>query len=196
MIMSEISERYRKVAGQFTQRVGAVPDDAWANPAPCEGWAARDVVGHLVEWLPAFFFGTWGIDVPPIPSVDEDPVGAWAVVDGAIQAALDDPDTARRQRDTPMGRASLEQTIDRICTWDVLVHTWDLARATGLDESLDPDEVHRFVEGMEPLDELLRQSGQYGARVSVPDDADEQTRLIAFVGRDPQRSLASRWQRS
>jgi len=56
--------------------------------------------------------------------------------------------------------------------------------------------VHRFVEGMEPLDELLRQSGQYGARVPVPDDADEQTRLIAFVGRDPQRSLASRWQRS
>lgn len=157
--VSSLTERYRKVAGQFTQRVGAVPDDAWANPAPCEGWVARDVVGHLVEWLPAFFFGTWGIDVPPIPSVDEDPVGAWAVVDGAIQAALDDPDTARRQRDTPMGRASFEQTIDRICTGDVLVHTWDLARATGLDESLDPDEVHRFVEGMEPLDELLRQAG-------------------------------------
>ena len=131
--MSEISERYRKVAGQFTQRVGAVPDD---------------------------------------------------------------PDTARGERDTPMGRASFEQTIDRICTGDVLVHTWDLARATGLDESLDPDEVHRFVEGMEPLDELLRQSGQYGARVPVPDDADEQTRLIAFVGRDPQRSLASTWQPS
>ena len=51
--MSEISERYRKVAAQFTQRVNAVPDDAWHNPAPCEGWVARDVVGHLVEWLPA-----------------------------------------------------------------------------------------------------------------------------------------------
>jgi hypothetical protein len=38
---------------------------------------------------------------------------------------------------------------------------------------------------MEPLDEVLRQSGQYGARVTVPDDADEQTRLIAFTGRQP-----------
>jgi uncharacterized protein (TIGR03086 family) len=84
-----------------------------------------------------------------------------------------------------MGRSTFEQTIDMICTADVLVHTWDLARATGLDERLDPDEVHRFVEGMEPMDQLLRESGQYGPRVPVPDDADEQTRLIAFLGRQP-----------
>ena len=39
--------------------------------------------------------------------------------------------------------------------------------------------------GMEPLDELLRSSGQYGPRVPVPDDADPQTKLLAFIGRDP-----------
>jgi hypothetical protein len=38
---------------------------------------------------------------------------------------------------------------------------------------------------MEPMDLILRQSGQYGPRVDVPDDADEQTRLIAFTGRHP-----------
>ena len=27
---------------------------------------------------------------------------------------------------------------------DILVHTWDLARATGQDETLDPDEVQRI----------------------------------------------------
>ena len=37
----------------FTERVRGVPPDAWDNPAPCEGWAARDVVRHLVEWFPA-----------------------------------------------------------------------------------------------------------------------------------------------
>jgi uncharacterized protein (TIGR03086 family) len=184
-VMSEISERYRKVAAPFTQRVTAVPDGAWDNPAPCEGWMARDVVGHLVEWLPAFFFGTWGIEVPPIPSVAEDPVGAWAIVNVTIQSALDDPEIAGSVRDTRMGPSTFEQTIDMICTNDVLLHTWDLARATGLDETLDPDEVHRLLEGMEPMDELLRQSGHYGPRVEVPADADEQTKLIAFVGRQP-----------
>jgi uncharacterized protein (TIGR03086 family) len=183
--VSEIAERYRRVAGQFTQRVEAVPDVAWDNPSPCEGWVARDVVGHLVDWLPAMFFGTWDIEPPAIPPVGKDPAGAWAAVDRAIQAALDDPDVARRSRETRQGPSTFEQTIDMICTPDVLVHTWDLARATGLDETLDAEEVHRFVEGMEPWDEPLRQSGHYGPRIPVPDDADEQTRLIAFLGRQP-----------
>ncbi len=58
-------------------------------------------------------------------------------------------------------------------------------RATGLDEALDADIVHDMLIGMEPLDEMLRASGQYGPRVEVPTDADEQTRLIAFTGRTP-----------
>jgi uncharacterized protein (TIGR03086 family) len=183
--MSEISERYRKVAAQFTDRVQAVPAGAWDNPAPCEGWVARDVVRHLVEWLPAFFFGTWDLELPPGPTVDEDPVAAWRALDRTIQGALDDPVIAESVRDTRMGPWTFEQTVDTICTADVLIHTWDLARATGLDESLDADEVHRFVESMEPMDAMLRESGHYGPRVAVPDDADELTRLIAFVGRQP-----------
>jgi uncharacterized protein (TIGR03086 family) len=183
--MSEISERYRKVAAQFTDRVQAVPAGAWDNPAPCEAWVARDVVRHLVEWLPAFFFGTWDLELPPGPTVDEDPVAAWLALDRTIQGALDDPVIAESVRDTRMGPWTFEQTVDTICTADVLIHTWDLARATGLDESLDADEVHRFVESMEPMDAMLRESGHYGPRVAVPDDADEQTRLIAFVGRQP-----------
>jgi uncharacterized protein (TIGR03086 family) len=84
-----------------------------------------------------------------------------------------------------MGRYSLEQAVATFCIGDVLVHTWDLARATGLDEAIDADEVHPLYEGMQSIDDLLRQSGQYGPRVEVPGDADEQTMLIAFTGRRP-----------
>ncbi len=183
--MTAISDHYRRVAAQFTARVQEAPADAWENPAPCEGWVARDVVRHLVEWLTDCFFDRWGIADPDRPSVDDDPAGAWAAVDAAMQAALDDPEVATRIEDTPMGPMTFEQTVDMICTSDVFLHTWDLARAAGLDEALDPDEVHRMLEGIEPYDEVLRSSGQYGPRVPVPDDADEQTRLIAFIGREP-----------
>ena len=182
--MSEIAERFRKLAAQFTERVEAVPDGAWDNPSPCEGWVARDVVRHLVEWIPGYFVGTWGISFPKGPSVEDDPVGGWAVVRAAIQAALDDPETARRAVEGPMGGSTIEQTVDMICTADVLVHTWDLARATGLDETLDADEVHRMVETMEPFDEMMR-GEHFGPRVAVPHDADDQTKLIAFMGRTP-----------
>jgi hypothetical protein len=51
--------------------------------------------------------------------------------------------------------------------------------------TIDTGEVYRMYESMEPIDELLRKSGHCGARVDVPEDADEQTKLIAFTGRRP-----------
>lgn len=68
---------------------------------------------------------------------------------------------------------------------DVLLHTWDLARAAGLDDALDPLIVPGMLAGLEPIDEMLRASGHYGPAVEVPPGADVQTRLIAFTGRDP-----------
>jgi uncharacterized protein (TIGR03086 family) len=190
--VTETSERFAKVAAGFTERVESVPEGAWDDPAPCEGWVARDVVRHLVEWLPGpgFLLGSFGVETGPIPSVDEDPAGAWAVVRDAIQRALDDPEIAGRVADCgPPGRLSFAAAVDMTCTPDVLVHTWDLARATGLDERLDPDEVHRQLAGVEALppevDAAMRASGHFGPRVEVPADASEQDRLIAFNGRTP-----------
>ena len=74
---------------------------------------------------------------------------------------------------------------DMIYTADVFMHTWDLARATGQDDRLDPGFSAALVDGMEQMEEAIRSSGQYGARVSVPADADAQTRLLGFIGRDP-----------
>lgn len=182
--MNDIADRYRRIAAGFTARVEAVPADAWENPAPCDGWVARDVVQHLVEWVPAFLSPA-DVDLPALPSVDDDPAAAWRALDAALRALLEDAATAAREFDSRPGRHSVATAIDQFVTSDVLVHTWDLARATGLDERLDPDEVQRLYEGMLPIDEMLRQSGHYGPRVHVADDADTQTKLIAFTGRQP-----------
>jgi uncharacterized protein (TIGR03086 family) len=183
--MSEISDRYRRVAGAFTERVMAVPDSAWDNPTQCEGWVARDVVRHLIEWMGGLFFGAAGVPLPEGPSVDDDPVGAWLAFDAAVGTALDDPAIAATEFDSPAGHLTFEQGVDMLGTTDVLMHTWDLARATGLDDTLDPDEVHSAYTGMLPLDEMLRSSGHYGPKTEVPDDAPEQDKLMAFIGRQP-----------
>ena len=60
-----------------------------------------------------------------------------------------------------------------------------LSRATGQDDRLDPGFCAELLGGMEPMEQVLRSSGQYGARVEVPGDADTQTRLLGFIGRDP-----------
>jgi uncharacterized protein (TIGR03086 family) len=184
--MSDIADRYSKVAAGFTERVRAVPDGAWERPAPCEGWVARDVVRHLTEWVPGFFDGAGGPPLPTNPSADDDPVGAWTALDAALQALLDDPVASAATMSHPRaGTHRVDDVVGTFVLGDVLVHTWDLARATGLDERLDPDEVHGMLVGLEAMEEVLRSSGQYGQRVEVPADADEQTRLIAFCGRQP-----------
>ncbi len=184
--MSAQADEHRVVAGEFTATVEGVPADRWDDPAPVDGWTARDVVGHLVEWFPAFLDGATDVTLPAGPSVADDPVGAWRTHTDAVQALLDDTDTAQREYDFPhMGRMSLEQVTDMIYTADVFMHRWDLARATGQDEPLDAAKATAMLEGMLPMDEMLRQSGQYGPRVEVPDDADPTTKLMAFVGRTP-----------
>jgi uncharacterized protein (TIGR03086 family) len=183
--VSEYSERYKKVATDFNRRVVAVPASAWDNPAPCDGWVARDVVRHLAEWVPGFFSGFANLDLGEMPSVDDDPVAAWFALDNALQAALDDPEVALREFEMRGATYSVEHAIDQFVSGDLVVHAWDIARATGLDETLDPVEVHALLAEMEPMEEILRQSGHYGPRVEVPDGADEQTRLIAFTGRRP-----------
>ena len=186
--MTEYAQRFASIANQFTDRVDAVSTQAWNNPSPCQGWAARDIVAHLVEWIPGFFTNTAELTFPVGPSVERDPVGAWANLRDTLQGFLDDPAIALYEFDAPMGRMSVEQAIDMIVTGDVFLHTWDLARSVGLDETLDPIEVVRMFQGMEPMDEALRASGHYGPRLIVPDSADPQTKLLAFVGRDGTRN--------
>jgi uncharacterized protein (TIGR03086 family) len=176
-------ERFRTIAGAFTERVAQVPPDRWSNPSPCEGWTARDVVRHLVEWTTGFV-GAFGVVVPPGPSVDDDPPGAWVNTRDAIQAALADPELAKAVREFPPGPTSFEDGVGDFIVGDILVHTWDLARAAGLDERLDPGEVHAAAQGIDGMDDsMMRASGHFGPRVDVPADADEQTRVLAFFGR-------------
>jgi len=66
---------------------------------------------------------------------------------------------------------------------DVLVHGWDLAKATGQDTSLDPELVEACWAVINPQMELLRGSGMFGDELDVPDNADSQTKLLAILGR-------------
>jgi uncharacterized protein (TIGR03086 family) len=177
------ADRHRRVAATFGDRVRGTT--SWDVPTPVPEWTARDVVDHLTTWFPGFLSGC-GITLSPGPGAHDDPVAAWEHQTAAVQALLDDPGQADRAIQNPhLGDMTLGAATDMIYTTDVLMHTWDLARATGQDDRLDPGECARLVAGMEPMEEVIRTSGQFGPRVPVPDDADAQTRMLGFIGRDP-----------
>jgi uncharacterized protein (TIGR03086 family) len=178
------AERHRQVAGLFSERVQGTK--RWDAPSPVSGWTARDVVGHLTDWLPEFLAGGADIQLDRGPSVAENPVAAWQVHADAVQQILDDPATSTREFSNPhTGNLPLDRAINQFYTSDVFMHTWDLARATGQDERLDADTCTVLLAGMEQIEEVLRSSGQFGARIEVPANADVQTKLLGFIGRDP-----------
>jgi len=180
--MTDTSDRYRALAAAMTERIAAVPDDGWDAPTPCEDWTVRDLVGHLVDTT-GMFFGFIGEEPPAGPSVDDDPAGAFAAARDAMQAALDDPAIAGKEYDGAFGRTTFSRSVDGFICADLVVHGWDLARATGQDEHLDPDEVHRVHEALKPMDEKMRGPGAFGPKIGPPPGADEQTELLCFLGR-------------
>lgn len=184
--MSQLVEQYRRALEGFGRRVHAVDADRWHDPTPDTVWDVRTLVGHLVEeqrWVAPLLAGSTPEDVGDRfegDLLDDDPSAAW---DGAAAEALNawsqegvlDRTVALSYGETPAADY-LRQMTD-----DLVVHTWDLARAAGADERLDPDLVVAVRDRTDP--DALARSGLFAAPVDVPADADPQTRLLAAYGR-------------
>ena len=125
------------------------------------------------------------LDGTPEPSGDPgDVVAAWTAVRSDVETALADPDRAGRVVETPFGTIPFEVLVGRFVSVDLLVHTWDLSRATGLDERINADAVGHAYEGLKPMDAMLRGQGMFEDKVTPPAGADLQTEFLCFLGRD------------
>ena len=126
------------------------------------------------------------IDLPRRDPASTDPAIDWTAFDRGMREVVARPDLASASFAHPMaGTMPLGSAIDMLVTPDVFMHSWDLARASGQSITLDADYSAGLLAGMEGIEEVLRSSGHYGPRVTVADDADVTTRLMAFIGRDP-----------
>jgi len=182
--MSEISERYKRLGDAFAERIAAIPAAQWSNPTPCPDWTVRDVVAHVVQ-SQGMFLGFVGKELGDIPSVEDDPAAAWDAARAKVQAELDDPERAKVEFDGFTGRATLEASVDRFLNSDLVIHGWDLARATGQDERMQPEDITRVHEYIAPMGDVIRSPQAFGPEVEVPADASPQDKLLGFLGRTP-----------
>src|SRR5262249_61761810 len=75
-------------------------------------------------------------------------------------------------------------------TADLVVHAWDIARATGQPANIDPDLAGFALEwgraNLKPEFRGDESAGQsFGMEIPVPDDAPIDDRMAGFFGRDP-----------
>lgn len=98
----------------------------------------------------------------------------WALTNEALESALGRTNVVRLPVDLML---RLSQ--------DVLVHTWDLARAVGAYDALDADWCTHFLDRLPPPTDDPRTSGMFARPVTLSDEIDAQSRLLARLGRDP-----------
>ena len=188
-VMSENLRIYTKAIYGLDHVVRLVGDEAWDNQSPCPEWTARDVIGHVIgiqRWLEAT---ARGITPPrhdlfdnPGTTAGDDPGGAWAAVRDDVLEALDGQGALQVSVEAFRG----PETLDSQVGWnvvDTVGHTWDLARAAGVDDRLDPDVVHHALGEAAPMIEKLRRPKMFGESVTTSNNADEQEQLLAMYGR-------------
>ena len=183
--MSENTDKYRRAVSGMTAVVDAVPRDAWSAPSPCEGWTAKDVVGHVIGGMQRISGS--GPSGPPAASglgPDDDPVDSYHQARERAFTALDTVDLSMMVPG-PAGDMPLDQMVGVFATMDVIVHTWDLAHAVGLPVTLDQDLVQEAYDRLRPMDAMIRVPGVFGPKVDPPAGADLQTQLMCFLGRKP-----------
>lgn len=198
MSVEEVTARYRHRADLFEQTVAAVDPSDWDNPSPCAEWTARDVVGHIID-MHGVMLRSASRAPSPAPALADDPLGTYRAARADVEAILADADLASTECDTPMGRMSIADHIDGVVSTDLVLHRWDLARAAGVDDTMDPEEVDRLWPSIEQIPEEMRIPDHFGPgvvvfgpEVAVPDGAPRQDRLLGKIGRDPNWSAAPR----
>jgi uncharacterized protein (TIGR03086 family) len=179
--MTEVSDRYETVADGFAGRVDGAAD-RWDAPSPCPDWSARDVVAHVVNTHRRLIANAEGTEAAPADR-SGDLVVQWRDARAAVADALRDETRAAAVVSGPFGDQALESLVGRLLCADTLIHTWDLARATGQDETLDAGAVAKATEYLEPLDEGIRRPGGFAPKIDPAPGADAQTRLLNFCGR-------------
>ncbi|MFG3713394.1 TIGR03086 family metal-binding protein [Micromonospora sp. NPDC047730] len=183
-------ETYRRSLAEFTDRVELVGSGQWSDPTPCPDWDVRALVNHVVgedRWCVPLLAGRTIEEVGDRYDGDvlgPDPVEAAREAAAQAELAFTHPGALARTVALSAGETPAEEYLHQLIA-EHLIHGWDLAVAIGADPRLDADAVAECARwfgrriGDYQRDRLIRSGAD------VPAEADQQDRLVAAFGRDP-----------
>lgn len=172
---------HRRACDDFSRVADGVAPNGWGVATPCTEWDARALVEHVIGFHDFLLLRPLGVRAS---RPREGPSDRWRATQETLFEALDADGALDQETELPGGGTSKPRTMLAALTTDVLVHTWDLARATGADDVPDPALCAAALERAQSSG-VGRDSGMVGPEFPVDDDADVLTQLVAFYGRDP-----------
>jgi uncharacterized protein (TIGR03086 family) len=187
----QLVEVHGRCGERFAALVDGIGADQWHDPTPCDDWDVRELVHHLMNeqrWVPPMFDGKTIADVGD--ALDGDLLGedqnAWA---RSFASAMDEAHRVITQpgmldRTVHLSFADVDgrEYVTELLA-DLAIHAWDLARATGQDDTLDAEAVAIVLPWTEANAGLLAGSGMFGTSIDVGNAAPDDVRLLGLLGR-------------
>ncbi|WP_344617237.1 TIGR03086 family metal-binding protein [Dactylosporangium salmoneum] len=179
----EVSRAYARVVAEVAEIVATVTADRFDDPTPCAGWSVRTLLNHLVyENL------MWTSLADGNPRTDftadhlgDDHVAAFRASAQAALTAFDRPGMLVQRYGPAPGWRLVEQVVI-----EMLVHGWDLAKATGRPTDLAPDVAARTLPAVHEIYRALPRTpgGSFAPAQPVPAEASAADHLAAYLGRN------------
>jgi uncharacterized protein (TIGR03086 family) len=180
-----------RVGHAVEQLVGRIGSDQWQLATPCTEWNVRQLVNHMAAGNARFTAIARGEQqTPPTPGTQppdllgDDPAASFREMFARMLQAFRAPGFAEGRYPTPIGELPGAGVAD-MRIHELLVHGWDLARATGQPATVLPDDV--AVRSLATMQRFMgdrpRTGGPFGPAQPAPDDAPAIDRYAAFLGR-------------
>ena len=174
----------------FGKRLEAVTEKQWTAETPCADWDVKTLVNHVVGellWVPSVLNSKTMEEVGDRFDGDvlgEEPRAVWVSASAEALAAASQPGAQERITHLSFGDFPGSLYLGQI-TSDLMIHSWDLARAIGADDRFDAG-LAKFVDGfLTPQVDAWRAAGAFGPAATAGPNASAQDRLIAATGRSP-----------
>ena len=181
--------QYRRALLNTGRIVLGVRPEHLSEPTPCPAWDVRLLLNHIIGGNYMFAEVAKGGRVDAGGEMDDhtrpDPGSNYIASADAVMAAWAEPGAMERRCHMPFGDIPASAAVS-IHFLDIVVHGWDLARATGQDTTIEADlaaEALDISHGL--LSPELRATGVFGPEVPVSADDPLHDRLVAFMGRRP-----------
>ena len=181
---------YRDSVAAFAEKVAKVRLDQWNAATPCSDWDVRALVNHVVyeqRWSVPLFAGATIAEVGDRFEGDllgDDPALSAAEAAEDAKAAVSATGALERTVHLSIGDTRAVEYVRQLLA-DHLVHGWDLAVATGSDQSSIPRRCTPATTGSPIGSRLYRDAGIIGPRPDLAPNASVQDELLAAFGRDP-----------
>ena len=163
--------------------ISGIQPDQLTQQTPCAEWKVQALMDHVLGTA-GYIAGAISGQQSGSPDTSGGMLAAYDSAVAAVLKAASAPGALEKVVQGPAGEMPGAQLLG-FQFMDILLHSWDLAKATGQDATLDPNLAAACGELLSPMIEMARQRGVFGPEVTVADDASAQDKLLGMAGRQP-----------